>query len=36
VRPSGEGGCEKWGSSREKKWAKSEVDTKQAKDVQMG
>jgi phytanoyl-CoA hydroxylase len=35
VRPSGEGGCEKWGSSREKKWAKSEVNTK-PQDLQMG
>jgi phytanoyl-CoA hydroxylase len=35
VRPSGEGGCEKWGSRREKEWAANQVNTKQ-QDVQMG
>jgi phytanoyl-CoA hydroxylase len=35
VRPSGEGGCEKWGVRREKEWAANQVNTK-PQDVQMG
>jgi phytanoyl-CoA hydroxylase len=30
VRPSGEGGCEKWGARREKEWAASKVNTNNA------